>query len=654
MNAAGASAGKITSVATLIDSPQEDLPWGDSPQPPTHRVPAIPEAAELALRQLLAPEGLKVTAEPVRRLADGAVLAYELQWRLPRLDALPSRDDIWAAADLSGIAAALDDAVIRAQLQVAARVAPAAVMINLTARRRTRPGLGALLTRHLGEAGVARSRVVWQLSEQDELEAAAPTSELALDLRLRGYRVALAEVGDARMRMSVLARVRPDLLHVDRSLTEGLEDDLGLQAAVQALLGFTRSTGAILVVGGVSSVAELDLLREIGVEFGHGPLFGSAPVVAGPGSVELPPPQGVVDLGEVLSGEARLNLTEPTPARSQAPVRLTLAEALGHAARSFQAEQDPQQVLETAADQLERLVPCDGLAMYQADWDSLRFRPLLARSLVEDTYVAGVMGHTFPIGAGITGWAFDLGVPQIVNDADSHPAAGHVPGTAPDDESMLVIPMVAGDHRIGVVNVTRFRRDAFNAEELTMASLVVHMAAAAWRNAQLYSEQLQHAITDPLTGLLNTRWLRDAGRRELALAERSGRQLMLLMIDLDKFKLLNDSCGHAAGDSALRAVALELQRTIRAEDAAVRYGGEEFVVILHDAGPEGARRVARQLRSRLARVPLPPGSAISRVTASIGIAAFPDHGRTVSRLLGEADAAMYTAKRRGGNRAVMA
>jgi two-component system cell cycle response regulator len=180
------------------------------------------------------------------------------------------------------------------------------------------------------------------------------------------------------------------------------------------------------------------------------------------------------------------------------------------------------------------------------------------------------------------------------------------------------------------------------------------MAAAAWRNAQLYSEQLQHAITDPLTGLLNTRWLRDAGRRELVLAERSGRQLMLLMIDLDKFKKLNDSCGHAAGDTVLRAVALELQRAIRAEDAAVRYGGEEFVLLLHDAGPEGAARVVRQLRSRLARIPLPPGSAIPKVTASFGIAAFPDHGRTVTKLLQEADSAMYAAKRRGGNRAVRA
>ncbi len=641
-------------MATLLNRDQGEVPWAEPPPTASEVGSSLTEGAELALRQLLAPEGLKVTAEPMRRLEDSAVLAYELRWRLPRLDALPSRDDIWAAADASGVADSLDDAVIRAQLQVAARVAPAAVLINLTSRRRSRPGLGALLGRLLKEAGVPRSRVVWQLSEQDEFETAAPTAELALDLRLRGYRVALAEVGDGRMRVSVMARVIPDLLHLDRSLVDGLGREPGLQAATRALLEFSRTTGAILLAGGISTREELHELQSLGVEFGHGPLFGIAPVVAGPGAVELLPPREVLDLAQTVPSAPRVELNEHPPERAHRAVQFTLAEALGHAARSFQAEQDPQQVLETAADQLERLVPCDGLAMYQADWDALRFRPLLARSPVEDSYVAGVMGHTFPIGAGITGWAFDLGSPQLISDADSHPAAGHVPGTAPDDESMLVIPMVAGDHRLGVVNVTRFRRDAFTAEELTMASLVVHMAAAAWRNAQLYSEQLQHAITDPLTGLLNTRWLRDAGRRELALAERSGRKLMLLMVDLDKFKLLNDSCGHAAGDAALRAVALELQHAVRAEDAAVRYGGEEFVLLLHNAGVEGAARVARQLRNRLARIPLPQGAAIPKVTASIGIAAFPDHGRTVSKLLGEADAAMYTAKRQGGNRAVMA
>jgi diguanylate cyclase (GGDEF)-like protein len=176
------------------------------------------------------------------------------------------------------------------------------------------------------------------------------------------------------------------------------------------------------------------------------------------------------------------------------------------------------------------------------------------------------------------------------------------------------------------------------------------MAAAAWRNVQLYAEQVQHAITDSLTNLLNTRWLRDAARRELAMAERSGTPMAILMIDLDHFKHINDSCGHAVGDGILRNVGRTLLRSIRAEDAAVRYGGEEFVLILRGCSLDGARRIAREIRTGLAAIPLPEESTVPQVTASVGIALFPKHGRTIGQLLGVADAAMYSAKRRGRDR----
>jgi diguanylate cyclase (GGDEF)-like protein len=180
------------------------------------------------------------------------------------------------------------------------------------------------------------------------------------------------------------------------------------------------------------------------------------------------------------------------------------------------------------------------------------------------------------------------------------------------------------------------------------------MTAAAWRNAELYSEQLRHAVTDPLTGLLNIRGLGDAGRRELAAAARSDGHPTVMMLDLDNFKQVNDSCGHEAGDAVLESVGGILRAVIRAEDAAVRYGGEEFVIILHDSGIPGVRRVTRELRRKMAAIELPPQCTISRVTASVGFARFPDHGRTIAELLGAADTAMYAAKRRGGNRVASA
>ena len=629
--------------------------WSEDARP---RRRAQADAAELAVRDLLGPHAIRITAEPVQRLSDRAVLAYQLCWRPPRLDALPSRDDFWATAAAADLLEPLDDALLRAQLAVAQAVGPAAVLIGLKGWRRTRPGLANLLSQAVRRADIPASRVVWRLSDDDQFPEAAPLIDLALDLRMRGFKAAIQDLGDGRTRLSVLARVVPDIIHLDHSLVAGVDVDFGTRAVVQGLLELTRRTGIRLVAGGIATRAELDGLTALGVRYGMGPLFGPPLVAEGPGAVELIRPLTVLDLEQPpapadVDGEERA-LPGQSPVAVPVRAGVTVTDALVHAARSFQAEHDPAVILEMAAEYLGRLVPADGLAVYEADWDSLRFRPVLARSASEPTYVSGVMGHNFPIGAGVTGWAFDLGTPQMVNDADSHPAAGHVPGTRSDEESMLLVPLVAGGHRLGMLNLVRFRRDAFGPDDLTMAGLVGHMAAAAWRNAQLYAEQLQHAITDPLTGLLNTRWLRDAGRRELAAAERSGRPMVLMMIDLDSFKLVNDSCGHSAGDAVLGAVGRVLQGVVRGEDAAVRYGGEEFVLLLPDCGLDGARRVARELRRRLARIALPAECALARVTASIGMATFPRQGRTVGQLLGAADAAMYSAKRKGGNRAVAA
>ncbi len=619
-----------------------------------HVAPA--DAAELAIRDLLAPHALRIAAEPLRRLADRAVLAYELTWRRPRLDALPSREDFWKSAAAAGLLEPLDDALLRAQLVVAQTVRPAAVLIGLNGWRRTRPGLAQLLSRAVRQADIPASRVVWQLSDDDRFPEAAPLVDLALDLRMRGFKVALQHLGDGRTRLSTLAQVVPEITQMDRSLVDGVDADFGTRAVVQGLWELSRRAGTRLVAAGIATRAELDSLTALGVRYGMGPLFGAPQVAEGPGAVEPLRPKIILDLEQppAQTDEDARGPSGQTPLAVPVRAGLTVTDALVHAARSFQAEHDHQVILEMAADHLGRLVPADGLAVYEADWDSLRFRPLLAHSASEPSYVTGVMGHSFPIGSGITGWAFDLGTPQMVNDADSHPAAGHVPGTGAEDESMLLIPLVAGDHRLGILNLARFRRDAFVPEDLTMASLVGHMAAAAWRNAQLYAEQLQHAITDPLTGLLNTRWLRDAGRRELAAAERSGHAMVLMMIDLDSFKMVNDSCGHGAGDNVLRAVGGVLQAVVRAEDAAVRYGGEEFVLLLPDCGLGGARRVANEVRRQLVQIPLPAECTLSKVTASIGLASFPIQGRTVGQLLGAADAAMYAAKRSGGDRVVAA
>jgi diguanylate cyclase (GGDEF)-like protein len=188
----------------------------------------------------------------------------------------------------------------------------------------------------------------------------------------------------------------------------------------------------------------------------------------------------------------------------------------------------------------------------------------------------------------------------------------------------------------------------FTDEDLETATLFGHTAAMAWHNAQLYQELARRATTDGLTGLYNSRWLREAGELEIADSRRRGMPLSVVLVDLDHFKSINDSGGHAAGDAVLQRVATELRRITRAGDAAVRLGGEEFILVLRDAEASGAERVAGDLRRALRNVPIPAAcTGIDRVTASIGIASFPEQGSRLEDLVRAADIAMYQAKRGG-------
>lgn len=171
------------------------------------------------------------------------------------------------------------------------------------------------------------------------------------------------------------------------------------------------------------------------------------------------------------------------------------------------------------------------------------------------------------------------------------------------------------------------------------------------------NEQLhQLTRTDPLTGLLNRRGLDEALEKCRQKAQEKGSRLAVLMIDIDRFKLLNDSLGHEAGDACLVAVAeaIRTQRDSDGDMVAARYGGEEFAVILPDADPVAARDAAEELRFRIEKLALPnPGAEAKVVTISVGVAAMRGHAQAVSPLE-LADEALFQAKNGGRNRVAFA
>jgi diguanylate cyclase (GGDEF)-like protein len=188
---------------------------------------------------------------------------------------------------------------------------------------------------------------------------------------------------------------------------------------------------------------------------------------------------------------------------------------------------------------------------------------------------------------------------------------------------------------------------------LPLAGFTVLFLAAARSLNQQFEHEHEASHHDSLTGLHNRRGFMEAWEDALHRSRRSGRPVSIVLADLDHFKQVNDTRGHAAGDLALRAVARTLRASLRAQDVVARWGGEEFMLLLPDTDAEGARRVAESARTAVEELRLENGDAAFGLTLSLGVSEH-DAGRRVDETIAAADDALYRAKQEGRNRVVMA
>jgi diguanylate cyclase (GGDEF)-like protein/excisionase family DNA binding protein len=303
-------------------------------------------------------------------------------------------------------------------------------------------------------------------------------------------------------------------------------------------------------------------------------------------------------------------------------------------------------VFTAVADTLADVVPHDTLTIYLVDRAAGCLVPVLAR----DAYAEQILATRPRLGGGITGHVIARGEAELINDATRDPRVVHVPGTpTEEDESMIVAPIHGQDGVVGSLNLYRTRRH-FDDDDLELARLFTNHVAIALENAAIHERLLDAARSDPLTGLPNRRFFGQRVDQAIARRTRHGGRLAVLFLDLDGFKLVNDSVGHAAGDVVLTAVAERLREALRAEDTIARLGGDEFGILVEDVREQRhAVAVGRRLADSLAASIEAEGRRWT-LQVSIGIAVDDDATASASDLLRDADTAMYRAKADGGGR----
>jgi diguanylate cyclase (GGDEF)-like protein len=386
------------------------------------------------------------------------------------------------------------------------------------------------------------------------------------------------------------------------------------------------------VVGPIARL--LDVVQDVAAGRFHG-----APEMDGPTEiVELR--DGLADMITSLALQQRA-LSGRAEEADQMAGRLRQVLAF---AREVSGSLTLRYVLESAASSARTIANSPRVRLWLVDEDNGQL------ALGYDTAVdrkADVPDLTVQLGVGAVGRAAQYGDTNYSADLDGDDG---VPGAS---GPVLAQPLIVGARVTGVIEITL----PANVDRLTDAGMevletIAGHAATAIEAARLHQRTAMLSVSDALTGLSNRRRLDEELEMETERALRYARPLTLVMVDVDHFKAINDTYGHARGDAVLQEVAAALRDQMRTCDTVYRYGGEEFVVLARETDAEGGAVLAERLREtiehRFAR------SSSGKVTISLGVSSVPEHAVSPPALVQSADSALYAAKRGGRNRVVVA
>ena len=257
---------------------------------------------------------------------------------------------------------------------------------------------------------------------------------------------------------------------------------------------------------------------------------------------------------------------------------------------------------------------------------------------------------SFAVGEGVAGWVVEHGEPALIDDVADDPRFTPRDDPSTPIRSMVCVPLIVRGRPIGVMTCTSPEPGAFTEGSLEMMSFIAQTIALDIENVRL----TKVAVTDPLTRAFNREFLMQRLPLEMQVAAEQGAPLSLAMVDVDHFKSVNDRFGHDAGDRVLVVVAERLRSAIRANDVLVRYGGEEFLVLLPATDLEIAAEIAERMRVKMQENPIHAAEATVEIRISVGVAAHQGEADTSDNFIRRADGALYSAKRQGRNRVVLA
>ncbi len=351
-----------------------------------------------------------------------------------------------------------------------------------------------------------------------------------------------------------------------------------------------------------------------------------------------------IRLAESLAGQAAAAI-DNARLHAKAERRADALHALREASRALTSDLHLEAVLQTLVETARRLVDVRyaALAVLKADGSLAHF------------YTAGIteaergrIGRP-PQGRGLLGVLLRDGVPIRLADLAHDPRSVGFPSHHPPMKTFMGVPIAPRRRVVGSLYFTDKADDQpFTQEDEDLAVGLAADAAIAIENARLFGEVQQLAITDSLTGLHNRRHFFEQAEREFQRARRYRRPLCAIMLDIDRFKQVNDTHGHAVGDQVLRAVSAHCRESLRDIDLLGRYGGDEFVGLLPEIDADGAHNAAERLRQRVAERPFDTDRGPVVVTISLGVASL-ENCSDLAMLINRADEAMYTAKKAGRN-----